>query len=101
MSNIVLIRGSYGTLTVHRATGAVVGYDHEGNLEPDSGPKDGYRDIAFVHPGHLSLGEADILDVGFWTVDGVYIERLAWDPEQELWENFAGTLPDLTQGPRQ
>jgi hypothetical protein len=61
----VEIRGSYGTLISNLTTGAIIErIDCEG--------EDGYPEIAKFDPGTLKGQHMDILECGYWSVDGTY-----------------------------
>jgi hypothetical protein len=63
---MVTIRGSHGTLKVHRATGIIVEY------EPDGDEFD-YHNIARFDPKTLLHGDDfDILGTAYWMHDGSY-----------------------------
>lgn len=75
----MIIRGSYGDLTVHEASGLVLERDLDG---PE------YEDIAWFDPARLpkgTCGECDILDTAFVTVEGVYVRELIYPDTGEAW----------------
>jgi hypothetical protein len=74
----VIIRGSWGDVTVERETGTIIRYDDHGKQGWDVDDK-GYHDIARFDPATLAPGldtcldqhgETDILCVGFVLLDG-------------------------------
>jgi hypothetical protein len=70
--NTILIRGSYGCLTVHRTSGVVLAYSHEG--EPPA-----YADILWFDPARLpDEDETDILNTAFADASGTYVRELVW-----------------------
>ena len=81
--NKVIIRGSYGCLHCDRDSGAVLKY------VPDTDCTD-YADIVrfnFTGPDVASLDrfkEGDILDFGFWTSAGEYVEPMRADKPEPL-----------------
>lgn len=74
----VVIWGSYGTLRVDPATGAVLEYDPQGNDRE-------YGDIVRFDPATLTNGDSDILGVGFWDAKGGYTPAMRFDPEKDRW----------------
>jgi hypothetical protein len=92
----VILRGSYGDITVHRATGAILDYGHHDPSEPE------YQDILFILPETLKPGrdscldehgETDILNVGFVDDRGRVTDAMPWSAEEEGWFEPAGLLP--------
>ena len=78
MRRTVTIRGSYGNLIAHAATGLVIG-GNSGEFHWDGEVSEEYADIVRFDPSCLlretaDHGETDILMVGYWTNEGVYIE---------------------------
>ncbi|HUD89959.1 hypothetical protein [Sphingobium sp.] len=86
-SRTIIIRGSYGNLTVERATGNVVLYDParcsiNGVIHVD----DDYKDIVRFDPATLpDVSECDILGTGFWDDKGRYEPAMVWSAEAERW----------------
>ena len=80
----VILRGSWGELTVHRSTGHIVEYDDHGKSGWSSDDI-GYHDIAFIDPASLTdssieeFGEADILSASFATKAGEWVDGMHWD----------------------
>lgn len=77
MANVI-IRGSWGDVTVERETGTIVSYDDHGKAGWQ-GEDLGYHDIARFLPETMlpgldscldEHGETDILCVGYVTIDG-------------------------------
>ncbi len=86
-SRTIIIRGSYGNLTVERATGNVVLYDParcsiNGVIHVD----DDYKDIVRFDPKTLpAVSECDILGTGFWDNKGNYEPAMVWSAKAERW----------------
>lgn len=70
--NTTLVRGSYGSLTVHNSSGLILARERdEGSAE--------YDDILWFDPARLpryDYGECDILDCAFVSDKGVYTREL-------------------------
>jgi hypothetical protein len=63
----IILRGSYGELTVHRTSGHIVGREHSHE----------YSDILWFDPARLPDDvEGDILGAAFVCEDGLYITEL-------------------------
>lgn len=94
--NTVIIRGSWGDLTVHKATGYIVDYDPCSTANP-ADPMAGYFHIVMVDPSTLIddcvalHGECDILSVGYWDSQGRYEFPMRWEKRGFKWKP---ELPD-------
>jgi hypothetical protein len=76
MTDIIIVRGSYGNLHVHANSGLVIERERDfDNAE--------YDDIVWFDPFRLpryDIGECDILDTAFVTDKGVYVRELVSAP---------------------
>lgn len=105
MSAPVTIRGSWGHLTVDRATGVILAYD-----PGDTGDDEiGYHDILFILPETLApgldacldkYGETDILSIGYVDADGIVTRPMRFDPDVEMWAEPIALLPDANAARR-
>ena len=80
--------GNYGSITVSKETGEVIAYAPDCDYD-ETKPEEGYADILCFDlasfDGPFTIGEfdhVDVLDLGFWTKDGEYVERARdWEHE--------------------
>lgn len=82
--------GNYGSMTVSKETGEVLAYNTEDSDFDDTKPGEGYADILCFDlssfDGPFSVEEfdhVDVLDLGFWTKNGEYVERARdWEADE-------------------
>lgn len=100
----IILRGSYGDLTVNRSTGSILGYDNPSRPAGDAADGGSYSDILYILPETLAPGrdscldthgETDILSVGFVCSRGLVTMPNAWDQDREMWGDAIGALPQL------
>lgn len=81
----MIIRGSYGTITIDRITGSIISY------EPFDADDAQYSDIVRFDPATLpDVPECDILGVGFWDDKGGYEHPMEWSETEGIWIDTAG-----------
>lgn len=76
MIETTIVRGSYGSLTVHNNSGQILSRDQDG---PE------YDDIIWFDPARLPRypwGECDILDCAFANDKGVYTRELGHNGQE-------------------
>lgn len=87
-----IIRGSWGDVTVDRATGHIIAYDDHDKRDWSADDK-GYHDILFFLPETLAPGrdecldkhgETDILMVGFVDDRGIVTHPMVPGPDELL-----------------
>ncbi len=95
MSKTFQVFGNYGSMEVSSETGEVL--DYEPGLDyDDTKPEEGYADIlcfdldSFAGPySRDQWDHLDVLDLGFWTKTGEYVERARdWEDDD------SGILPE-------
>lgn len=73
----IIVRGSYGNLTVHALSGLIV--------HRDCGDETDYDDIVWFDPKRLpryAWNECDILDAAFVTNKGSYVRELGHNGQE-------------------
>jgi len=98
MADTILVTGNWGEMTCDLATGEVLNYAPGIDFdEADPDPNQGYLKIARIdiaefnsflasHGLPAQTGTEDILNLGYWTIDGVYEPATDY---RDIWINDA------------